>query len=177
LREYEEVKIFLGTNSGNTSVAGAVVVALNGIVQGTGLADRLGQKITVRELQMRFQATINGSATSDRVRLLCIADTQNQNAIVTIGDVLATASTGGFYNSAALLSKRFRVFYDRVFQMNTAGNAGFHREVVIPTGNFPVYYSGSTGYGRNCIFWIVISDTPTNVATYALTSQVRFTDA
>jgi hypothetical protein len=177
LREYEEVKIFLGTNSGSTSVSGVVAVGLNGIVQGPGLADRVGQKISVQELQMRFQATINGAATSDRVRLICVADTQNQNAIVNVTDVLASASTGAFYNSPNLLSKRFKVFYDRVFQMNTAGNAGFHSEVTIPTGSYPVFYAGSTGYGRNCLFWIVISDTPTNLATYALTVQVRYTDA
>jgi len=177
LRKNEEMKIFLGTNSGTTSVSGAVVVALNGIVQGSGLSDRVGQKITVHELQMRFQATINAVATSDRVRVLCVSDTQNQNAIVGVTDVLAHASTGAFYNSTNLLAKRFKVYYDRVFQINTSGNAGFHREVVIPTGDLQVYYSGATGYGRNCLFWIVISDTPTNLASYALTAQVRFTDS
>ncbi len=174
----EEVKINQSGTSGSTSVAGAIAGITNSITNSTtGIGDRVGLKILVKDLKYRFQTTINPLSTSDRVRLIVFADTQNQNALPSVADVLATASVTSFYNLANEAAGRFRILLDRVIQLNTAGAAGGYISGTIRMGNWPVFYAGGTNYGRNNIFYLEISDTPTNLATFASSFEVHFTDA
>jgi len=178
VRRDEELKSSVIGSNGNTSVAGAIAGITNNITNSTtGLSDRVGLKIIARTLEWKFQATINTLATSDRVRLIIFADTTNQNALPSVSDVLSTASVQSFINQPNLINGRIKILLDRTFQLNTAGNAGCFATGKIKLGAWPVYYAGGTNYGRNNIFFLEISDTPTNLATFAFNSEVRFTDA
>lgn len=172
-----ESKISQGGTSGNMAVAGAIAGITNVISQDDTVAGRTGDKIVVQSLVFKFQATINASATSDRARVIIFADTENQNALPAVTDVLATAALNSFLNVGNHAGSRFKILYDQTYQLNTAGAAGIFRTVRVPLKNWPVYYNTTTGYGRNNIFFLEISDTPTNLATFAFSSEVRFTDA
>ncbi len=177
IRSTEELKISQSGTSGSTSVSGAVAGITNAITNTTtGIGDRVGLKITVKDLKYRFQTTINALATSDRVRFIIFADTQNQNALPSVADVLASASVTSFYNLANEAAGRFKILLDKVIQLNTAGSAGAYVNGTIKL-NWPVYYAGGTNYGRNNLFFLEISDTPTNLATFAASFEVHFTDA
>jgi len=176
LRSVEEVKINHSGTSGNTSVAGAVAGITNNIVNNLGISDRVGLKIAVTQLNIRFQCTINALSTSDRVRLIVFADTQNENALPTVSDVLESASVTAHYNLANLTAKRFKILLDTVLQLNTSGSAGTYKHYQIPMGKWPVFYAGGTGYGRNNIFFLEISDTPTNLASFAIANEVLYLD-
>ncbi len=173
----EEAKVVQVGASGNTSVSGAIVGLTSPIVQGTDTGQRTGLKVVLKKMSVYFQATINASATSDRVRFIVFADTENQNALPNVTDVLASASVASFLNIANEQSNRFKILCDKVIQLNTAGSAGSYVKIDIPVRNWPVHYAGNTGYGRNNVFLLEISDTPTNLATFAMTSETRYTDA
>lgn len=172
-----ESKISQSSTSGAMSVAGAIAGITNVIVQDDTVSGRTGDKIIVQSLDVKWQATINSSATSDRARLIIFADTENQNALPAVIDVLASAAANSFPNVGYLAAKRFRIFYDNTFQLNTAGAAGMFRTIKVPIKNWPVYFSSTTGYGRNNLFFLEISDTPTNLATFAISTNLRYTDA
>jgi hypothetical protein len=171
-----ELKIAQNGANGSTSTAGAIAGITNIIVQDDTVGGRTGEKIIVKSLTCKFQATINVASTSDRVRCLIFADTENQNAIPLVIDVLASANVNSFPNIGYEAASRFKIFYDETFQLNTAGAAGCFKTFKVPIKNWPVYYSTNTGLGRNNLFFLEISDTAT-LATFAFTSEIRYTDA
>ncbi len=172
-----ERKVFSATTSGTCSVAGVVGNLSGSIVQGDDVEQRNGQQILLNHCWFSFQATMNSLATSDRVRFLVFYDTQNQNSVPSVADIFDSASVVSPYNVTNKLANRFKVYIDHTFQLNTSGNAGKHQVFTVKTGELPLYFAGSTGNGRNGLFFLIISDTPTNLATYALGVQLRFFDS
>lgn len=172
-----ELKISQGGTNGNTSTSGAIAGITDIISQGDTVGLRTGDKILIKSMTIKYSATINTAATSDRVRFMVFADTENLNTTPAVIDVLATANVNSFPNIGYEAAGRFKIFYDQTHQLNTAGGAGIFRTATVPIKNWPVYYSTTTGVGKNNLFFLEISDTGTNVATFSFTSEVRYTDA
>lgn len=172
-----ELKIAQGGTNGNTSTSGAIAPITDIIVQGDTVGQRAGDKVIVKSLAIKYSATINVAATSDRVRFMVFADTENQNATPLVIDVLATANVNSFPNIGYEAAGRFKIFYDQIHQLNTAGGAGIFKAATVPIKNWPVYYSSTTGTGKNNLYFLEISDTGTNLATFSFTTEIRYTDA
>ncbi len=175
-RSLAESHILQTGTSGSTATAGVVTGITSNIVQGDGLSDRTGSKITVNRINAYFHTTIHASAITDRVRLIVFSDTQNSNATPSVADVLTAASVSSYQNPANEIANRFRIYYDKTHQLNTAGSAGTQTSFTMKCGDYPVYYSSSTGSGRNNIYYLLISDTATTVASFTINFEVRFLD-
>lgn len=176
IRSSEELSMYTATASGNTAIAGAVTSMTGPIVQGDDTTNRRGEVICVKSIEFRFACAINAVATTDRVRLIIFCDTQNQNAVPNVSDVISVSSVQSPYSIANKVANRFSIMYDSVIQLNVSGSAGANRVFVVKP-NRKVFYSGNTGNWKNAFFYLIISDTPTNVATYALGYTIRFTDS
>lgn len=163
---------------------------LNGVANNTDFTDRIGRKILMKSLLIRFQyypLTSTGDANGDVVRLLVLCDGQPNGAAPVITDVLQTAS----YLAPLNLNNRgrFRIIVDELFTMpswNMAAGAlttGSPRPTagkIYKTMTTPVFFSGTgatiTSIQTNSLYLAVIP--ATNASTgFVFNSRVRFTDA
>ncbi len=171
--------------------------SLNLILQGIAETNRIGRRITITNVGMRFRIAMKGcdDCTSialihDTVRVMMVLDKQCNGAVATILGVLETADYQSFNNLSN--SGRFRTLMDRTYELNYAGAAGD----AVTTNNFvtpdvavsdtffakvniPVEYSGSgsviTAITSSNIFLLAISENAK--CSFQGFSRIRFTDA
>lgn len=84
-------------------------VTLNQIAQGTGPTDRIGKAITLKNVNLRFEALTSGFVPC---RALLIYDKQPQGSIPTITEILTADSFNAHHN--LLNSERFVTLIDIV---------------------------------------------------------------
>ena len=107
------------------AIAGDIVEdSLLTIVQGTNEGERIGRKITVKQIAWRMAmvlpAQTDEALTSESLRLILYLDKQTNGATATVTGILETAEYQSFNNLAN--KSRFRILYDRMFTFSaTAG--------------------------------------------------------
>jgi len=99
---------------------------LNGLVPGTGATERIGQKITIRSLELRAYNYVTPATGEDQLhRMLIVLDRQTNAAALTIAGVLQSANV---YSPRNLQNrKRFKILYDKMFNLNAAAEPGSRR--------------------------------------------------
>lgn len=101
---------------------GSVVASVNLLTQGITECDRIGQRIIVKKLEMKFAYLFQNAAndTADIIRIIVFIDKQCNGATATVLNLLETE----FYNSHLNLSNmdRFRILYDRTLTLNLQAN-------------------------------------------------------
>ncbi len=106
-----------GTNQLNT---------INTVVQGTGETERIGRRITVHRIEMKYNLTLleqaDGAQANDIVRMIVYLDRQTNGTSAVITDILESNNFQSFRNLANV--GRFKIIVDKTVQMNTYAGAG-----------------------------------------------------
>ncbi len=104
-------------------------VSCNVIAEGNGESNRIGRRVTVKNINWRFQVTLPTTAvaadTSDVVRVILYLDKQCNGATAvasTDAGILATDDFQSFNNLAN--SKRFRILMDRTYDLVSKAGSG-----------------------------------------------------
>ncbi len=121
-----ELKFFDTVNTGTALAITGVVTnnSLNIVPQGTTESQRVGRKMIIRKIGIRFLLQFNsGTAESaEVVRVIVVQDKQANGAAFGITDVLETASEGSFNNLAN--KSRFIILMDRYEAINKTVDIG-----------------------------------------------------
>lgn len=79
---------------GATSTAGTFIL-LNSIAAGASVSDRVGRKITMKDILIKINTTIIGAAIGNQVfRAFVVYDAQTNATTPTLTDILQSAATG-----------------------------------------------------------------------------------
>lgn len=104
---------------------GALLVHLNGIGEGTGNHDRIGERAAMKSLDLRLTFYRNPTQVEEfvTIRFLIIWDKQPNGTLATVANVFESSALGDAlaglqspYNVNT--SKRFQILLDRTFSLN-----------------------------------------------------------
>lgn len=179
---YQLTPIALGFNTQNLAI----------VPIGTGESERIGRKITVKQIHVRgrvqFDSSTNVNLGSVMCRFTILQDTQTNGATFTNLEWLAGGDFMSFNN--LINSGRFRVLKSTFFALNvTAGagdlgtSGGFAEHArwfkCYVDCNIPIEYSGDNGniaeQKMNSI-WLVIQVDSVNVASVDFRRRIRYSD-
>ncbi len=109
------------------AVAGTIAAStVLTIAEGNGESNRVGRKVTVRNIGWRFQVKLTaaaaGSAASDSVRVILYLDKQTNGSAATATMILESDDYQSFNNLAN--KGRFRVLMDRTYDVNASSGSG-----------------------------------------------------
>ncbi len=167
-----ELKFFDTVVAGTALAVGGVITSpsLNIVPQGITESERVGRKMIIKKLNMRFLLQFNnGTAeTADVVRVIVVLDKQTNKTAFAITDVLETTSEGSFNNLAN--KNRFLILMDRYEAINKQVDIGTNVNEFVQAWswfskelNIPVEFDNSVATGA------VSSQTSNNIAVFALT--------
>ena len=119
-------------------VGGTPWILINGIVQGAGNNQRIGNKVSLKALRMKGQIINLATAVQTHARLLVVYDKQPNGALPTYATVMQTRDNAGAASNTAFSDpnfdnkERFTILRDTTFVLpsvtNTVGvltNVGF----------------------------------------------------
>lgn len=141
-------------NSSGVSNSGTIVLStVHPAVSGTGESQRIGRKIVIRSVFVRWVVEIgNGttpSATDDGLRVIIYQDMQANGAAATVTDILATANYLSFNNLAN--KNRFKIMMDKFTDVHSAAATSSTFGEMAKTRshymkcNVPIEFSSTTG--------------------------------
>lgn len=125
--EHETEDKFLSIDNQTTVTSNTGTVnLLNGMVVGTTVGTRLGNKVRLVGLQMRFVTIPLGTAGVQWFRIILVADKQANAAIPGVANILQTATAGfrpySTYNPDVVPS-RYTILYDRTHRIDIEGGS------------------------------------------------------
>jgi len=179
-----------------SSASAGVIASLNVLPQGIGAQERIGRKVTITKLKIRYRLFLNTQqnattlASDDTVRVIIYIDKQANGATALGSDILRDNTD---YHSYRLLSNvgRFVILQDRTdtlhfsstgydtvsTQFNQAGGNLYFK--FNKTMNLPIEFSGVTGaiteIQSNNIGMLLISSN--GLAGMNGKSRIRYADA
>lgn len=179
------------TASANLTVTAGLVL-LNGISQGSDYTNRIGRKVLMKSLYMRFTLlpnSANSAPIGDFVRILLVYDCQTNGAAPLAADILNSAAD---YLSPLNLANRdrFKVLHDKVVPMNANAYAGAALTVGDPVNkhwkifkkmNMETIFGGTAAtvgsIQTGSIYLLYMSAGATSYTTLTYNCRIRFSDA
>lgn len=137
-------KKFLDTQLTNVAMTTALIVTdLTNVVQGTTDATRLGSKITVVGIELRY---VVQSAVSNSLRMMIVQNRQANGAAIVGAQLLQDTTVGDSIVSPYHkdFRRKFYVKYDRVHVFDLEGRAFVHVKKFIKC-NIPIRYDANVG--------------------------------
>lgn len=175
----KELKMKTFVNSGTLSSSGTIQTISSQITQGDNVSGRTGYNTHVKVIKLWVQATMNTSATTDRIRYILFYDRLNVGTAPVIADVLDTAGVLSDYTYFAQSQNRFKILVDKTVPMSINANSraiNYQHEFKFPN---PVVVSslGTTNNeGKNSFYLLLMDDLGANNSTYAISITVRYFD-
>lgn len=133
--------------------AGLIVPSLNLIPQGTTDKTRIGNKVTIRNINMRFVASIDNQTAitmaNGILRVILYVDKQANGAAATVADLISVANVTGFRNMDQV--DRFTILKDKVYTIEpkcanaTSTSTADRMYKISKKVNIPVHFSSTTG--------------------------------
>ncbi len=184
---------FFDLDVDDTAIAATGTIAsssLNLIAQGTDENERIGRKVTIKSVFIRFEVRLptqtQGANASDVARIIVYQDKQANGAAATVLGILESANYQSFNNLTN--RKRFRTLMDRTYDLVAAAGGGDgttedYGQVIISDTlfkkvNIPIEFNATVGaiteLNSNNIGILTISRT--GLAAYASKVRIRFTD-
>jgi len=176
-----ERKYFDQSLSGGITCTGGMT-NISDVTRGVEVTQRIGNQITLKELQMRLYFDLNPNVETTAIRYLIVLDKQGYNAPV-ISDVLESGLLGGSYTSICPLywdyMRRFRVLRDEVVTLVKGGsNQCVQRNFTINLKGIKSYHIGASTTFANQIYLVQVGN-ETNVldiSTMMYHSRLIYTD-
>lgn len=181
-KKYWDVQV---TNVGDMT-SGSVLNSLNLIPQGTTDQKRIGNKITIRNINIRGQFSLDdqgtGAFTSCIMRVILFVDKQCNGATATVADILTTADINSFRNMDQV--ERFVILKDKNYTLPVTAANVLHTSDSTRTWNiskkcnYDVHFSSTTGAiteirSNNVGLLYITSNTIVNAEGIA---RIKFTD-
>jgi hypothetical protein len=172
-------KYFYNTGYQQAMVSGGNIVALAQITQGTQSDQRVGNKVVLRKLEMKYVIASPPSDAYNQVRILVI---YAPNTNITLPQMLDTNSGSGVidplsFPNAYATGTTFTILYDQTHICNvSSSNSAVHGEIMIPI-NLPSSWNYNQNFesGYLSLAWIGDSNfTPHPLFTYNI--RTFFTD-
>lgn len=164
----------------------SAVQLLNGIARGDEINERTGRECVMKSIQINGHCYVTGSGIDQVMRVLIVYDRQTNGTALTAAQVISAAGTANDVVTPRNLEnrRRFKILYDRMFQLNASGEPGssrvfkFYRRL-----NHPITFnSGDAGtvadITTGSLYAVVVGTAPAGVSagTVLLYSRVRYQD-
>lgn len=131
MEETKQAVTTISPAAGYASAQNPTIRYINHVAIGTGINQRVGQKIRLKKLTIRGSMA-NGSATGpSQARLVLFWDSQNNGTLPVNADLMQDTTAATNFNSPYLITnrKRFHVVYDKQFAFNNHGGSTDQAEV------------------------------------------------
>ncbi len=191
-------KKFFDTTKALTTTATAGTIfdnSLNIVPEGNGESDRVGRKITIKDIYIngnfKIPSTATAVDTSDCVRIIVYQDKQTNGAAAVVTDILASADFRSWNNLSN--KNRFLIHMDKKMAMAATAGSGRGSTDTLSYGenqrwwkmyksvNIPIEYDSSATTGAittqrsNNVGVLVISESAKSSIGYI--ARIRYTDA
>ncbi len=176
-----EAKLVDVTNS-NGNITAPIVNLVSAIAEGSDYNQRTGNSIKVENVRLDYFVSVNATATTNYLRVLCFRDFSNQGAPPNPADLLEdNTSTNAQIVSplAHFVGDRFEVLYDHVEAVSTQGNPLVHRRVAFGISDHVLFNgttNGSASAWQGSIWIYFFSDNATNGPLVVSKSRCYFVD-
>lgn len=187
LRTGEEMKFCdVQNNAGAVSFAGQIN-ALISVGQGSDINQRVGDKITLKHLNIKGTVAYNaaaGALGANQVCIMVICDTQNNGAAPAVTDVLSNSAVGTVCapNAPSVMTNhgRFRIVKRELFTVGGAGPNMLTFDWFIRPRRHQqnVFFNGTLGtsYYKNAYYIIAITDVNVNDPYIGWFSRAAYVD-
>ncbi len=187
-------KKFLDTSISDASVTAALTATnLNIVVQGDGESERIGRKMTIKNIRINTYFTLlaatAAASTSETVRCMLVQDTQTNGAAFAAVDLLETDVYNSFRNLAN--QTRFKVLWSRQYAFKAGGAAASGAAFVFSEDvknikmskkcNIVIEFDNSATTGAvttqrsNSLHWVTLSSTGALTVSVGL-CRIRYMD-
>lgn len=185
-RRYGEKKVIDTANANYACDTTGTVTCLNPCSQGTSSITRIGDKIVVKQVQVRGEVHPVDAATADSLcRVIVVQDMQPNGAgVAAITDILKSANANSFNNLDN--RRRFKILKDAKMAVGMRANGDTNSPNVYPIDmfikcNIPTIYGGNAGTAadiqENSIYLVTVGSQATGLGgQLSATCRVRFTD-
>lgn len=165
-------------NAANITYSSAgTVTYLSTIAEGDGNANRTGGKITPDSLEIRMLLN-TGTAQGQACRIIVFQDIQTYGAAPAVADVLHEAKIQSQYNVPNMVSKRFKILYDKVFTgVPTDGSSLRFIKIKKKSLNTIEYVGVAndiSAAGRNALYMLRLTSADANQATDFCSWTLKF---
>jgi len=153
-RKFVDVPLF----SFQGSTVGSVVDSMNttSIAQGTDSDERIGNRLFMRNYDIRFSIQRSATAVAVTQVTRVIWFKYFENAVPSAGDVLETPSMFSHYRKAGV--GLFKILSDKFYTIGTQGNAvlNIYRRTIMPIKDKWVYTNAADLLPNNKRIWILL---------------------
>lgn len=183
-----ETKTFqAATSFTNVDDAVGQIVYLSGITIGADVNTRLGEKISVKNISVRFKITSGNSATITNASLYgvyLICDNQSSGVV----PVVSGSSQSIFVNPGPLQSDvnvytkdRFKILRRWIYSagMLAGGNQSVMQTFNVKRNHPSQYHDGTaaqSGAGKNSYYLVCMTDDTADTIDLAIWTQILYTD-
>lgn len=191
-----ELKYLDGTyDQTDINIAGSINASINLIPQGTTQSERIGRRVVVKKIIVKYSITLNESdsstTTNDYLRFIVYQDKQCNGAAATAANILALIGGHGVLSNRNLSnSARFKILKDQKTAITS--EASIYQEVATNLVNMekikweefylecniPLEFDSTTGaiteIRSNNIGYLLISDG--GLIDVSSTFRIRYTD-
>lgn len=173
----------------NTGATGAVsFVLLNGSVPGTGATNRIGRKISMKSLFVRFYYDANSTTSSGYLRSMIVYDMQANGVAPTAADLFSGGGTPFITMLTNMDNRdRFKIIHDRTLYISAGtavsdSNMKYYKKYFKwKNGLNVIYNAGSAGtvadIQTGSLYLVVMSCHSTANLNARVESRVRFADS
>jgi len=171
---FDQIIVLNAVQTGN-------IYNISDITRGDEVTQRIGNQVTLKQLDFRCSASINTNVDKAMVRFLLLVDKQGYNA-PTVADVIEPANLGTPYTDILMYHwdyrRRFKILHDEVIPLNKNGSNGYSARHITLKLNLESMNIGASTTFTNQIYLIVLGS-ETNVldlSTFQWMSRITFTD-
>lgn len=185
VRRFAEHKAVFNVDSDQAVDYNSDVVLLNGLANGTDDETRIGKRISLSNINVKFWCRQAAAATTPCcISAMILYDNTVDGAIATASDIFE--NTGVVAAPVSQIkwqnTKRFKVLarFTRTLGIVSGSDAAYFHEFNIPMKGKMVEYFGTGGtigsILKGAIYLVVTGSTNANNPTYDFNSQVTYTD-
>jgi hypothetical protein len=177
-----EIKYLNDSLAATLSATPSIFPVTQTIIQDTTGTGRIGDDIILKKLIIKIRADMNQGNTvlSNAWRFILFADMQGNGANPVAADVISGTTVTSLYSLEVVKEKRFKIYYDHVYELSLNGQAGMTIEKTFNL-NQPVYYQDTTNVatasGKGALYLILFDNLASNHVGVNGTIHMRWTDA
>lgn len=186
----EKKYLDLALINGTIPTTGVVIPSLNLVGQGAGSNERIGNKITIRNINIRWWFTIDnvsGFCPSTCMRFIVYVDKQCNGTSANVNEILSTNDYASFRNMDTV--DRFQILTDKYVVMEPKGYGSTVGGTTFPTDglqfrkfawkgalgiNYNAVGTSITGVRSNNVGCVLIASTTTGNVNFM--SRIKYTD-
>lgn len=154
-----------------------LITLVNSISQGDDVADRQGNSILCKTIEIDYLHQQNLSATISDMRIVFVMDTANQGVTPAWTDVFTSATNGTQSLRNVDNVKRFKILSDRHYKFSSSGVRSYSGKFFLKINKHLYYSSGTnTAVLQNAIYRMAYATEPTNTVGDASSFRTSFYD-